>query len=517
MKALHYFGPGWRGHLIALVAGASITPSLAPLDIWPLGIVSIFVYILTHHQLTAKQAIWRSWFYGFGLFVTGTSWVYVSIHEHGNAPALLATLLTLLFTGGIAFFLSPCGYLFTKFIRGKTLHANRFGLMLGFPALWALTEWFRLWFLTGFPWMYVGYAHQNTWLSGWAPIFGVIGVSFFVALTASILAYLFLARKELKPVELMRYISALTTCWLLGLMLSQISWVHKSEKPVSVALIQPNIPQAQKWDPFYRPSILRQYTDMTEPLWHHDIIVWPETAVPMIFSDRNAQEFLSLFAEKATQANSTLITGIVFRAATEERRYLNGVLTLGKEKHVYYKRHLVVFGEYVPLENILRGLIGFFDLPMSRFVAGPYEQPPIIGAGLKILPFICYEVAYPDLVVEQASEADMLLTISNDMWFGESFGPPQHMQMVQMRALETGRYVIRGTNNGITAIIDEKGDITALGKQFSQATVTGNAYAMRGNTPYNKTKNWPIILLSCLLVLVAIVLNKESHSSLNNY
>jgi apolipoprotein N-acyltransferase len=165
----------------------------------------------------------------------------------------------------------------------------------------------------------------------------------------------------------------------------------------------------------------------------------------------------------------------------------------------------VPFGEYVPLEDQLRGLIDFFDLPMSAFSAGPQAQQPLRAAGYRIAPFICYEIVYGGLVAKSARDADLLVTISNDSWFGDSIGPWQHLQIAQMRGRENGRFVLRATNNGISAIIDHQGHIVKRTEQFVATTLTGEAEVMLGNTPFSSFGNTPIIA-GCFISLLLMAL-----------
>ena len=179
--------------------------------------------------------------------------------------------------------------------------------------------------------------------------------------------------------------------------------------------------------------------------------------------------------------------------AEQGEGYYNSVTALGQGSGVYHKQHLVPFGEYVPLEDLLRGLIAFFDLPMSAFSSGPADQPPLRAGPYRVAPSVCYEVVYPELVARSARNSDLLLTISNDSWFGNSIGPLQHLQMAQMRALENGRYMIRGTNNGVSAIIDQRGQIVARSEQYVEETLRGEVEVMLGNTPFGSFGVTPVI------------------------
>jgi apolipoprotein N-acyltransferase len=174
---------------------------------------------------------------------------------------------------------------------------------------------------------------------------------------------------------------------------------------------------------------------------------------------------------------------------------------MGAGTGVYHKQRLVPFGEYVPLEAQLRGLIQFFDLPMSSFSPGPSGQKPLAAGAYRVAPFICYEIVYGDLVGRSARDAELLITISNDSWFGDSIGPWQHLQIAQMRGRENGRYVLRATNNGISAIIDHQGRILQRTEQFVATTLTGEAEPMLGVTPFGSFGNTPIIA-GCFLGLL---------------
>ena len=167
------------------------------------------------------------------------------------------------------------------------------------------------------------------------------------------------------------------------------------------------------------------------------------------------------------------------------------------------------FGEYVPLQELLRGLIAFFNLPMSDFARGEPGQALLQAKGFSIAPFICYEVVYPEFAASLAAQSDILLTVSNDAWFGRSIGPLQHLQMAQMRALEAGRWMIRSTNNGVTVLIDPQGRISEHMPAFEQATLYGEVTPMQGLTPYLQWRSWPLIVLCTVLLGWALFRRKH--------
>ncbi|MFT7288165.1 MAG: apolipoprotein N-acyltransferase [Halieaceae bacterium] len=479
----------WQVLLLAPLAGALITLSFAPFSLWPTAILgcAVFAYLLS--RCSPRAALWRGWLFGFGLFGSGASWVYVSIHQYGNASVGLAILLTVLFCAGLALLHALQAWAYARFVRPLPG-----GMLLGFAALWVLGEWLRSWLLTGFPWLFLGYAHTDTWLAGWAPITGVYGLSFAVAFSASCL---FLAWRRRQTATLVSYSGLLATLWGGGLMLKPIEWVAPaSEEPLSVAIYQPNIAQEIKWDRRAYPEILAQYESAVRPMFEQDLILWPESAIPRVYS--RARDFLDPIARRASLSDTVLITGVPTR--NDEGRYFNSIIALGQGEGHYNKQRLVPFGEYVPLEQWLRGVIDFFDLPMSNFSAGNAQQSPLRAGNHRIAPLICYEIVYPELVARSARRAELLITISDDSWFGRSIGPLQHLEMARMRALENGRYLLRGTNNGVSAIIDHRGQVLKASEQFVEATLVGEAQVMLGHTPFTSFGSTPLLAALVLLL-----------------
>lgn len=481
--------------LLALFAGSLVTLSLAPYNIWPASILSCCLYMGLLRSCSVQLAIWRGWLFGVGMFGTGISWVYVSIHDHGNASAALALSLTALFCASLALLHALFAWFYVRFLRQLMA-----GMLLGFPALWVLFEWLRSWLLTGFPWLYIGYSTLDTWAEGWVPVIGVFGVSLLCAFSASCL-YLAYMRRHVQAYLV--YATMIASLWLIGWQLQEAKWVAPaSATPLSVGIVQPNIPQELKWQREYYEPTLALYQSMTEPLLGHDIVLWPESAIPNYY--QRAREFLLPLARQGFEQGTALVTGVPWRAEGETT-YHNSIVALGNGSGVYHKQRLVPFGEYVPLESWLRGLISFFNLPMSSFSPGPADQLPLLVHDFRLSPFICYEIVYPELVRQYARQADLMLTISNDSWFGSSIGPLQHLQMARMRALENGRYLIRATNNGVSAIIDERGKVLTRSPQFERMTLIGNAQVMLGETPFSRIGSMPIILLCCVMLGIVFI------------
>lgn len=488
---------GWLGHIIAAIAGALITLSLEPFNIWPLALCSVAIFYLGLQQLGIRAAIARSWWFGFGLFASGASWVYVSIHQFGSAPPVLAGLLTLAFVAGLALFFIFFGWLWARWLRTTNALVNLFS----FAALWVALEIFRGWFLTGFPWLYTGYSQLNAPLQGLAPIGGVWLISFVLALSATAIIYC------LQSLSLKARISTLCSIamlWLVGWMLTNIEWTQPSGDAISIMAVQGNIDQNMKWDSQRLSFQLGLYRDMSISQPPADLVIWPETAIPI--NQENADVFLASMEGWALTQNSGFISGIPMRLADESGRmyYFNGITAGALAEGHYLKQKLVPFGEYVPLQHMLRGIIEFFDLPMSNFLPGPSGQALLDFKGKKIAPFICYEVVYPDFAAQMSAQSDLLLTISNDAWFGSSIGPLQHLQMAQMRALEAGRWMIRSTNNGISVLINPKGQIVQQIPQFERTVLRGEVIPMQGLTPYLRWQSWPLFAVLSIIFIIAL-------------
>ena len=522
--------------VLALAAGALATLGFAPFEFWPLAILSCLGFLVSlQTAATPKQAAWTGWLYGIGFFGTGVSWVYVSINQFGNAPVALALFLTALFVCAMALLFALHGYLYKRWIADQPRL-----IAIGFPALWVLAEAFRGWFLTGFPWLYLGYAPIDSWLAGWAPITGVLGLSGFSALVASCL-YL------IPRVSVRRKIALLSMAlvpFVSGRLLQQIQWTEPTpQPPLQVALVQANIPQALKWSSAHRAKIIDRYLSLSQPLIERstsnqaakattkeskaaELLIWPETAIPLLYD--SAREHLAFFDQRLLNSQAGLISGVPYRTPNDPESpvlYHNSIMGIGNAKGLYHKQRLVPFGEYVPLETWLRGLIDFFNLPMSNFSLGPAGQKPLelvrhlnpdgnsaAESTIQISAYICYEIVYPDLVANSAGDSQLLLTISNDSWFGDSLAPHQHLQMARMRALETGRYLIRSTNNGISALIDAKGKIIQQGPQFTTDILRGEVQPMQGLSPFVRFGSKPILVLSLILLGLAVLAKGKQRS-----
>lgn len=495
----------WRFYALAAVAGALTPLSFAPFDCWPMAVISVALLGWLLFQTSGKQAFWRSWWFGLGMFGTGTSWVFVSIHVFGNAPLPFAILLT-----GLFVILLASVFSLPFIVLGKWCSQRPLPFVIGFICLWCLGEWLRTWLFTGFPWLFLGYGHLETWLSGWAPVTGVLGMSLAAVLTSVALTFAWLTFTDRQRQHYFQAGTALAVAalfWVGGAGLKTVQWTHPYDDPVSVGLAQGNIPQDKKWDRDFIDPTLERYLGLSETLWQNDWVVWPEAAIPLIMNFPPHNERLAPILEqvkrKAVLTETTFITGILYYSPSEAK-YYNSIIATGLGAGVYHKQRLAPFGDYVPLSDWFGPVLALFNLPHSILELGPPNQKGLQAGNAFVSPAICYEIAYPDLVAHGANHGHALITVSNDAWFGRSIGPLQHMQIARMRALENDRYLIRATNNGVSGIVNDEGKIIARSEQFVQASLSSEIILKQGATPFMRYGSTPTVLLCVLLLAAAI-------------
>lgn len=491
--------------LLAWLAGAVFVFALAPYEVWGVALLSPGVlYALLLPNLINARAFWLGEAYGMGLWCVGAFWLYTSIHTYGDTPMWLALLL-----------IAGMGAIMGLFHAVLALVFNRLGKQpFAFAALWMLQEWLKTWLFTGFPWLFVGYAYtEQPWLTSLAPVFGVFALS-FVSVLASASAVEALRRRY-------RFLLPVALCLLASVALywRAPSWTTPTNaRPLSVSLIQGNIPQDLKWLQEYQIQTLAIYAGLSKTEWGRDIVLWPESSIPMFQID--AMPFISQVANIAKQHNTAWLTGIPYVDVAEYNPkidayepFYNSVIALGADaKGLYKKQNLVPVGEYIPFEGALNWLLPDLMGGEMSFRAGKPNQAPLAVKNQHIGVAVCYEVAYPDTTRHNAHGSNFLLTVSNDAWFGTSAGPLQHLQMVRMRAIETGRWFMRATNTGVTAIINDKGQIVARAPQFTRTVLRGEVQPRQGDTPFMRWGSYPVLLLSALLTIMSALGQRHART-----
>jgi apolipoprotein N-acyltransferase len=492
--SLWYVGP------LATLLGAGGVLAFSPYDIWPAALIALVALLGLTFNRSPGQASAIAFAWGMGFFGGGLGWIYDCIEQFGGLPSVFGGLLILLLIACLALYPALFAALLTWGFPRPT--AARF--LLASPALWQLTEWLRGTLLSGFPWLQWGYTQIDGPLAGLAPLGGVNLITWVQLSLSGVVCWAWCHRQWQR-------------LWLLplGLLLAyplrHYRWVQPlPDRATTVALVQGNIAQSLKWQPEQLQVTLQRYWQLTEPvLAQAKVIIWPEMAIPA--TDLSQQLFLQHLAQ-CLQPHQSLITGISHQDNTGA--YFNTLLVLTGSStaqptpyRYYHKHHLVPFGEFVPLAALLRPLAPLFNLPMSSFSRGAYQQPPLQAANCQLTPAICYEIILGEQIRANFSNAtDCLLTVSNDAWFGDTNGPWQHLQMARMRALELGRPLLRATNTGLTTVVQPLGKMSALLPPFIAGVLEATVIPATGLTPYARWGNSIVWLLSAVALITALYL-----------
>jgi len=517
-----------RYYFLVLLAGALNVLAFAPFKAYPVAWFApiVLFYALTQ-ATTKKQYFYLGWLYAIGLFGVGASWPFYSIYFYAHAPLAVAVGGVALFTISVAFLTGGLFGWVVSHYRDTPLVAR---LLLFYPAAWVLIEWYRSWFLTGFPWLYLGNTQIDTFFANFAPITGVLGVSLSSVLISGALLSFFLGNRVKRTVnvqrnevntklvarkvtteekfgESARILSALiiVVLTLSGIALGSVNWTQKSGKPITVSVLQSNITQDEKLNPANLKSMIKTYREMTQKSRKSDLIVWPETALFDFFSNHMDSDINPLQKTLKNTTRTIMLGGFY---VNNEGGVENSVLAISHDKReIYSKRHLVPFGEYIPFAKILSGLGEW--IPKSTLVAGDNDGMLSV-AGQKAQVSICYEDAFGEEIIKSLPEAVMLVNITHDGWFTGSFEPAQHMQIARMRTLETGRYMVRATTTGPAGIINEKGKVIATAPANTKQIITHKVQRFTGSTPYVRWGNWLIVGLVSSILLIGIFWRRKT-------
>jgi apolipoprotein N-acyltransferase len=479
--------------LIFFVLGCLTTLAFAPFGLSllvPIVLLPFLYVCLTNSPRdSGKHGFW----FGFGLFLTGTYWIYISVVVFGQAPVWIALFLMICLVLIMAIYFWITGWLISRLASGEPWY-----LLLVAPAVWIMVEWARGWLLTGFPWMALGYSQVDSAFAGWAPVIGVYGVSALVVMSVAAILVAILTRGRQQIIA----VGLVLLPVLSGAILKPVDWTEPDGEPLTATIIQGGISQDRKWLPEqFRPT-LDFYRNETGKVTDSDLVVWPEVAIPAA-SDR-VEGYIQALESDSRATGQTILFGILERVT--ERRVepdvFNAIFAVGgDERQTYRKRHLVPFGEYFPVPAAVREWMRMMSLPTRDLASGNDVQPLLeTRGGVKLSVAICYEDAYAAEQLYALPEAGVLINVSNDAWFGDSIAPHQHLQIARMRSLEAGRHTIRATNTGISAFIGPKGKVHERGAQFVPVTMTREVQPYRGSTPYAVIGNWLVLILGSVVL-----------------
>jgi len=491
--------------VIAAALGALTVAGYAPFHLFPLPLLSFaLLFLLWQRAASAREAALLGFAFGLGWFGAGVSWVYISLNVFGAMPAPLAAAVTLLFCAYLALHPAAAGYFSRRFALPPAAC-----WILFVPAVFTLLEWLRGWLWTGFPWLNPGYTQAPlSPLAGFAPVFGLHGVTLLLFASAGMLCWAWIAKPWREWRSNWRWPAALLAVWLLGAGLQTVAWTEPTGSKIAVSLLQGNIAQDLKWRAEHLRDTLQRYLELVRSS-DSRLVILPETALPLFLRDV-PEEYLEALAGHARQNRGDVLIGVPERLPSGD--YYNSVVSVGSSPpQNYRKSHLVPFGEFIPLRPLLGELVSRLAIPLQDFARGAPDQQPLDVAGERVAVNICYEDAFGEEIIRQLPQATLLVNVSNVAWFGRSIAPRQHLQIAQMRAIETGRYMLRATNTGMTAVINPRGRIEAVAPEFTRTVLTHSVAGMRGATPFVRWGNLAALGLCLITVAAAFLLRKHAR------
>ncbi len=480
--------------LLVLAAGAALPLAFAPFHQFWLAPLSYAVLLCAWRNVPPRRAAWIGFLYGCASFGFGTYWTFIAVRVFGGAPIALASFLMIGLTVVLAAFVAVAGDVAARFFRTS----GGVAWLATLPTMFVLGEWLRGWLFTGFGWLGAGYSQTDSWLMGYAPLGGILAMSFAVLATSGAIVTLALGTLR----ERMAAGGVLVAVWLGGLVASGREFTQPKPGTLDVALAQGNIAQNIKYEPDELPGMMTLYSDLTKQSAGADLVVWPEAAIPTLLE--YVPEYLAGVRQQAAAQGSTVLLGILRLppGATSVEEFQNILVAFTDEPQIYVKRHLVPFGEYFPVPDFIRSWMRDMNLPTGDDIPWADDQAPFDVAGEKVAITICYEDVFGAEQLRFLPEATLLVNVSNDGWFGDSIAPHQHLQIARVRAAEAGRYMLRATNTGVTAVIDNRGGVVETLPQFHVGLLKQTARGYTGATPYARVGNGLVVVFA-LAVLIA--------------
>lgn len=478
--------------LLFVFLGSISILGFSPFNLYLFPLFTLLLFLLINHKNNLYPYM-HSISFGLGFFLAGLYWIYISLNIYGQMPSFLAVLSTFLFCLFLSFFFIPLCSLKYRFS------------ILFLPALFTIIEWIRSFIFTGFPWLSYGYSQiYDSPLSGYFAIIGVHGVTFLILLTVMICYKTIVTKQNMSRLLLILIIISI---WFGGYLLKKVKWTTPQGEPISISLVQGNISQDKKWDNAYIKESFNKYIKMIENSTA-SLIILPETSIPVL-QQNIPNQFRERLSQHAKKNNGNILYGVIEK---DEGEYFNSAISVGIHgNQKYQKYHLVPFGEFIPFKTILQFVYeNWLNIPFNDISRGPKNQKPLSIEGNKIAINICYEDVFGNEIIKPLPEANILVNLSNDAWYGESIASQQHLQISQARAIETGRMMVRATNTGATAIINTDGKLVKQLPLFKEDTLHGYVQGYKGETPYIKYGNFPIVILSFLILLYCLLKRKIS-------
>jgi len=476
-------------YLLLSIIGATSFLAFSPFNF---KLVIVLTHALLLYSVMSSSSILvafkRSIAWGTGYWLGGTGWLIVSIYFYGNTSIYIALLIIIFMAILLSVvFIGPiCLIYLVRRTNNYLVHS------LLCAGVLTVIELLRFILLGGFPWLLPGLVLIDTIGQDLIPLIGIYGGSFFVYFISLFLLGSFQS-KSYKQV-------------FVGLCLLIIFYPHPGYKQpledegMNIAIIQPSLDPFQKYENSYKNTIESALVNLSNTNKDVDLLIWPESPLPYLNSSQDMNKLL---------ARTNNLPVILSGGWEYSNGDLQNVMSVLGEKQIYAKQHLVIFGEYIPFEGILRGLIEFFDMPMSTIKAGNTNQELFTINGKQVLGLICFDIAFPLSYINQSKKADFIVNISNDTWFGSSYGPYQHLQIVRARALEFNKWIARGTSDGISTIVDNKGTIVSKIDKGKQGVLQGKIYFTNAESYFLKYGFLIIPILSLILSLLAFVLRSR--------
>lgn len=480
-------------YLVSFLSGSILTLAFAPFAYKALAIISLMAFLkINDSAKNPRDAFKLGYFFGCGFFITSIYWIYVTLFYYGHFHFVLATIITILLTAVLGVFPAVNSYLLKKLNTGRSLH-----YLIIFPGIWVLLEWIRSWFLSGFPWQLLAQISLDTPFEFYLPVIGTYGTGFLICLMSGAIYKSILSKRNK-----MGYFLLVVIMLLPGILFEDVNWTKASGAPVEVSTIQFNIEPDDKMYFLYNDEFHEHILEKTFSQPRGSIVVWPESAIMMPY--QNMPEYFNTLQKMCNDNDITLVTGVTSSINGIDN---NSLMVIDrKEKQVYGKSKLVPMGDYIPLTETINNVFPNSGLPMSTFKPAPQQKSIITAKGMPFLPAICFEIIFPEIVRANiiGQNPAFIINISEDGWFRKSSQPYQHLEISRLRAIENGRPLIRATNRGISAIINQHGKIIAQSNLFEQDELLSSITPVEGSTPYMLIGAFPILSIIFLLMVLAI-------------